>query len=412
MRNMTRRLVAALAFWGSLLIAGFVPFSALGATRAASAGKPTGTKAGLEAPAVAALAGSTMPAPELPDIASYVLMDATTGTIIAEKAPTTPWPPASLVKLMTAYLTYHAVAGGTLKLEQPVPVNVTAWRSGGSRMFISPGMHVTVDELLHGLIIDSGNDAAVALAQAVAGTRGSFVKLMNATATKLGLDGTHYTNVSGLPDPDLYTTAADIATLSRAIVLRYPQYLTISIRKHYTFDKIRQPSWNPVLFHDPTVDGLKTGLTKESGHCIDATAVRDGRRLIAVELGGPTWSAGTAAVEALLDYGYSFYTNVTVATAKKPIGVLTDARLTPETIPVGAMQNVVVTVPVQAVKSISTTLALNSDPPQYLPKGVQVGTIAINLNEVTLARVPAASLAEGKPVGFATMLVRRLRKAL
>jgi D-alanyl-D-alanine carboxypeptidase (penicillin-binding protein 5/6) len=193
-------------------------------------------------------------------VASYVLMDMQTGTVIAEKGAMLPRAPASLTKLMTAY---QAIADGKLKPDQDVPVSVAAWKAGGSRMFIAPGMTVTVDQLLHGLVIDSGNDSAVALAQAVAGTQDAFVQRMNAAAEKLGLTGTHYSNVSGLPDPGLQTTALDVAKLSRAILLEYPGILQISAQKHYTFNKIRQRSWNPVLFRDPSVDGLKTGAAKD-----------------------------------------------------------------------------------------------------------------------------------------------------
>lgn len=413
MPNITCRLPIAAVFGGAVLASGFLPVPALAAHHYRHVRKPPAVTAAPQAPVVAPIAAPGMPAPpQLPAVASYVLMDAATGTIIAEKAPTIPWAPASLTKLMTAYLTYQTIAHGKLAMDRTVPVSVAAWRSGGSRMFISPAMSVTVDELLHGLIIDSGNDAAVALAQAVAGTQAAFVQQMNATAAKLGLSGTHYSDVSGLPNPDLHTTARDIATLSRAIIQQYPQFLKISDQKYYTFDKIRQRSWNPVLFRDATVDGLKTGYTDAAGHCIAATALRHGRRLIAVELGGPRWSTSTAAIEALLDYGYLFYTDMTVATAGKRVGAVTDAALEPETIPVGAAKDVVLTVPTQDVKSLMAALKLNADPPPSLPKGSPVGTIAISLHGKTLATVPAVTLVGAKPAGFVTRMMRSLRKTL
>ena len=235
--------------------------------------------------------------PVLSDVTSYVLMDARTGAIIAEAAPDLQVAPASLTKLMTAHIVYQAVKNGSLTMNQTVPVSVAAWHTGGSRMFINPNTHVTVDQLLHGLIVDSGNDAAVALAQAVAGTQSSFVQLMNRDAGQLGLTDTNYTDVDGLPDPALHTSALDVAKLSRAILQDEPQILNISKLPSYAYDNITQTSWNPVLAVDPTVDGLKTGLTNESGHCIDATAVRGDMRLIAVVMGGPSWQASTAAIE-------------------------------------------------------------------------------------------------------------------
>lgn len=364
-------------------------------------------------PPTAPLAIAGVPAPpELPAQASYVLMDAKTGAVIAEKNPVLPWPPASLTKLMTAYLTYQAIQHGTLKMDQTVPVSVTAWHTGGSRMFISPRMSVTVDQLLHGLIIDSGNDAAVALAQAVAGSRSAFVGLMNHEAKALHLDGTHYVNVDGLPDPALRTTAMDVAKLSEAIVTQYPQYLKISVKKHYVFDKIRQRSWNPVLFHDSTVDGLKTGRTKEAGHCIDATALRKGRRLIAVVLGGPNWTTSTHDIEALLDYGYQFYTDEPLATAGTRIGEMPAPGYQATTVPVAAAHDVTMTIPVLAAKTMKVTVAYDTPPPGGVAKGERVGTITITAGTQTLATVPAVAMVADPPASFVTRMMRKLKSEI
>ena len=364
------------------------------------------------APEAPLATAGTPPAPELADESSYILMDASTGAVIAQKAPDLHWPPASLAKLMVAYLTYQRIAQGGLKMDQSIPVSVAAWRTGGSRMFISPNTSVTIDQLLHGLIIDSGNDAAVALAQSIAGTQDAFVQMMNAAAGRLGLTNTHYTNVSGLPSPDMYTSARDIALLSHAILTQDPQILKISVKKHYTYDKIRQRSWNPVLFRDPTVDGLKTGRTDEAGHCIDATALRKGRRLIAVVLGGPSWSASTKAIEALLDYGYQFYTNATLLAAGRPVGTLTDTRWKQETISVGVAHDVVQTLPLSAAKAVRTVLKLDPQNGKGVTKGAVVGTVTISASGKTLATVPAVALAPGEPAGFITLFLRRVRNLL
>ncbi|SIR56807.1 MULTISPECIES: D-alanyl-D-alanine carboxypeptidase family protein [Acidiphilium] len=363
-------------------------------------------------PPTAPLAVPGMAAPPvLADQAAYVLMDAKTGAILAEKASGIEWPPASLTKLMTAYVTYQAIAHGTLKMDQTVPVSDAAWHTGGSRMFISPGMTVTVDQLLHGLIIDSGNDAAVALAQAVAGNRAAFVGLMNHQAKLLHLTGTHYVNVDGLPDPALRTTAMDVATLSRAIVTQFPQYLKISVKKHFTFNKITQPSWNPVLFHDATVDGLKTGRTNEAGHCIDATAVRNGTRLIAVVLGGPNWTASTHDIEALLDYGYQFYTDATIAKAGTTIGTMPAPGYQTTTVPVAAAHDVVMTIPTQAAKSLKTTVTYDAPPAAGVKPGTIVGTITISADGKTLATVPAVATTADQPAGLMTRMMRSIKHA-
>ncbi len=379
-------------------------------------------QAGVPAPGVALYTGPQpeaplaipgVPAPPiLPQQAAYVLMDANTGAVIAQKAPNVSWAPASLTKLMTAYLTYQAVERGTLKMDQAVPISVAAWHTGGSRMFISPNMTVTVHQLLSGLIIDSGNDAAVALAQAVAGNRGSFVGLMNHQAKVLGLTGTHYTNVDGLPDPNLHTTAMDVARLSRAILKSYPQYLQISIKKHYTFDNIRQRNWNPVLFHDATVDGLKTGLTNEAGHCIDATALRNGRRLIAVVLGGPSWAVSTHDIEALLDYGYQFYTNATIVKVGQPAGSLNAPLLRETTVPVAAGKAVSMTVSNLALKAIKTTVVLDPPPAAGVRRGQALGTMTVSDGTRTIATVPVVALVDDPRASFIKRMIRRIRAAL
>jgi len=380
------------------------------AARAAKAATPA-VPAGPPPTAPLAVPGMAAP-PELPAQAAYVLMDAKTGAVIAEKASSLEWPPASLTKLMTAYLVYQAIAHGTLKMDQTVPVSDAAWHTGGSRMFISPSMTVTVDQLLHGLIIDSGNDAAVALAQAVAGSRSAFVGLMNHEAKVLDLTGTHYVNVDGLPDPTLRTTAMDVAKLSRAIVTEYPQYLKISVEKHYTFDKIRQRSWNPVLFRDPTVDGLKTGRTNEAGHCIDATALRDGRRLIAVVLGGPNWATSTNDIESLLDYGYQFYTDATVVDAGKTVGSMPTPGYQQVSVPVAAQHDVVMTVPKVAVKGFKTTVTYDVPPKAGVTKGEVVGTITVSADGKTIATVPAVAMEADPEAGFMTRMVRGIKHAL
>ncbi|MGC9271300.1 D-alanyl-D-alanine carboxypeptidase family protein [Acidiphilium sp.] len=413
MKRHTASLLSTIALLSIALpaIAAVPPHKGKPAGHAAKTASTPAIPAGPPPTAPLAVAGMAAP-PLLPAQAAYVLMDAETGAVIAEKSPNLAWPPASLTKLMTAYLVYQAIAHGTLKLDQTVPVSDAAWHTGGSRMFISPGMTVTVDQLLHGLIIDSGNDAAVALAQAVAGSRASFVGLMNHEAAALHLTGTHYVNVDGLPDPTLRTTALDVALLSRAIVTKYPAYLKISVHKHYTFDKIRQRSWNPVLFRDPTVDGLKTGRTNEAGHCIDATSVRNNRRLIAVVLGGPSWVTSTNDIEALLDYGYQFYTDATVVSAGRIVGSMPvpDDQVT--SIPVAAAHDVVMTVPTIAAKNFKTVVTYDTPPKTAIAKGATVGTITVSAEGKVIASVPAVAMASDQPAGFITRMERALKRAL
>lgn len=352
------------------------------------------------------------PAPGLPAIRSYVLMDYSTGQVIAAKSEHLKLPPASLTKLMTAYLTYQSLQGGTLTLNEQVPISNTAWKAGGSSMFVQPGLPVTVDQLLHGLLIDSGNDAAVALAEAVGGSQSGFVTLMNDAAQRLGLTDTHYSNVDGLPDPNLYTSAMDVALLSRAMLQQYPQITRITAEKSYTYNKITQRSWNPVLFRDPTADGLKTGLTDASGYCIDATALRNGRRLIAVVMDGPSWSGSTNAVEALLDYGYRFFVNHPVYQAGQKVGEITRTDLSPMHVPVGVAQAVLITVPKGRFSRVQTQLQLNPRLQAPVQKGQAVGVLAFRLDGKILKTVPAVALESASKANWFGRLFNKVRQAL
>jgi D-alanyl-D-alanine carboxypeptidase (penicillin-binding protein 5/6) len=350
--------------------------------------------------------------PVLADMTAYVLMDAKTGAVLAEAAPNMQLAPASLTKLMTAHIVFQALHDGSLKLDQNVTITPEAWHAGGSRMFLSPNTQVTVDQLLHGLIIDSGNDAAVALAEQVAGTQDAFVQIMNKDAATLGLTNTNYTNVDGLPDPALHTSAMDVALLSRAILQDEPEILNISKMQSYTYDNITQQSWNPVLFRDPTVDGLKTGLTDESGHCIDVTGVRNGMRLIAVVTGGPSWHASTAAIESLLDYGQKFFTDAQIATVGAPIGTVSSQALDAGSVTVGTPKDITLTLPTDATKAIQHNITYTADLTPGVTKGEVLGTVTFTANGKTLATSPVIALTDAPAATFATKLKRKLSQYL
>jgi D-alanyl-D-alanine carboxypeptidase (penicillin-binding protein 5/6) len=378
-------------------------------------GKSTATPVPPGPPPVpdAPLADKNTPAPPtLPDMTAYVLMDAQTGAILAEAAPNLQVAPASLTKLMTAHLVYQALHHGSLKPGQTVPVSVAAWHAGGSSMFIDTTAVVNVDQLLHGLIIDSGNDAAIALAEQVAGSQDAFVGMMNAQARNLGLTNTTYTNVTGLPDPAMHTTALDVAKLSRAILQDEPEILNISKQQSYSFNNITQASWNPVLAHDPTVDGLKTGLTQESGHCIDATAMRGGHRLIAVVMGGPTWHESTAAIESILNYGEKFFTDAALATPGTQIDTLQSPSLDAGSVAVGAGQSDIITLPSDAAGSITHSIIYTTDISNGVTQGEVLGTITYRLDGKTIGTVPAVALADAPAASFTTKISRALKKML
>ncbi|MGH8288301.1 MAG: D-alanyl-D-alanine carboxypeptidase family protein [Steroidobacteraceae bacterium] len=270
-------------------------------------------------PAPQPAAAMPLPPPPALDAGSYILVDFRTGQVLAQKNADERLPMASLTKLMTAYVIFSALKGGRLTLNEPVTISKEAWRTGGSRMFVNVGSQVPVIDLIEGMIVQSGNDATVALAQKVGGTRAGFVQMMNEYAQRLGLKSTHYMDVDGLPDPNHYTTARDLATLSVALIRDFPQYYYVFRMKDFTWDRIKQPNRNGLLWTDPSVDGLKTGHTEAAGYCLIASAVRHDMRLVSVVLDAPKWHSREADSEALLNYGYNFFETEKVATARAPV---------------------------------------------------------------------------------------------
>jgi D-alanyl-D-alanine carboxypeptidase (penicillin-binding protein 5/6) len=248
-----------------------------------------------------------IPAPPQLAANSYVLMDAASGNILVEHNADERLPPASLTKLMTAYLATLDINRGQIKETDMVRISEKAWRMGGSKMFIEVGKEVSVDDLLHGIIIQSGNDASVALAEHIAGSEEAFADLMNASAERLGMSNSQFRNATGWPDPDHYSSAKDMAKLARAIIFEDPQHYAIYAQKEFLWNGIKQPNRNLLLWRDKTVDGLKTGHTDEAGYCLVSSAVRDGMRLISVVFGTNSEQARAAETQKLLTYGFRFF---------------------------------------------------------------------------------------------------------
>ncbi len=254
-----------------------------------------------------AMLASNVPSPLL-EAKAYVLRDFNSGAVLASSEPSMRVEPASLTKVMTAYLTFEAVQQGRLALTQALPVSEKAWRAEGSKMFIEPNVPVTVDELLHGLIIQSGNDAAITLAENIAGNEEQFAFLMNEKARMLGMQHTHFMNATGLPHPEHYTTAYDLSILATALIKHFPQdYARLYSMKEYTYNKITQANRNRLLFQDPSVDGMKTGHTDTAGYCLIASAKRNDFRLVSVVLGTASEVARANESQKLLNFGYQFF---------------------------------------------------------------------------------------------------------
>jgi len=251
-------------------------------------------------------------APTTPHIAAkaYVLADYHSGQLLVSTNPQQRVEPASLTKLMTAYVTFNALKQKTLKPDQAIPVSPRAWKSDGSRMFIEANRPVTVDELLKGMIVQSGNDACVALAEAIAGSEEIFAQVMNREAQRLGMKNTNFVNSTGLPHPQHYTTAYDLSLLAAAIVRDYPEYYPLYSIKEYRYNNITQSNRNRLLWIDPTVDGMKTGFTDNAGYCVITSARRGPRRLISVVLGANSEAVRATESQKLLNYGFQFYDTV------------------------------------------------------------------------------------------------------
>ena len=241
------------------------------------------------------------------DVQSYILIDYDSGMVIASKNPDLMLPPASITKIMTSYLAFTELKNKTLDLKDKVLVSKNAWKTGGSKMFIEVGKKVSVDDLLHGIITSSGNDASVAMAEHISGNEETFAIYMNQMAESIGMTNTNYANATGLPDEDLYTTARDISLLSRALIKDFPREYKLYSEKEYVFNKIKQYSRNKLLYLDDSVDGIKTGFTKKAGYCLATSANRGSRRLISVVLGAKSPDQRTKVSKSLLEYGFRFY---------------------------------------------------------------------------------------------------------
>ena len=342
-----------------------------------------------------------VPSPPNLNAKGYVLMDATTGTIIAEKNPNKKLPPASLTKLMTIYLISNAIKNGQISPNDKVHISKKAWQMGGSRMFVKVGSNVTVQELLQGIIVASGNDACVAMAQYISGNEKSFAQLMNQTAQYLGMKNTHYVDSTGLPRPGHVSTPYDLSLLTRAIINHFPQDYAWFKQKWLTYNNIKQPNRNRLLWRDPSVDGLKTGHTKAAGFCLISSALRNNMRLISVVMGTPTDAARAQESEALLNYGFRFYQTQQMYGANEVVSTPRVWLGKNKHVTMGVTQAVAVTLPRNAQQKLTKTITYNS---KYLAapiiKGKTYGTVTLSNHGKILTQVPLVAFENDPQSGF------------
>ncbi|KQP12817.1 D-alanyl-D-alanine carboxypeptidase family protein [Pseudorhodoferax sp. Leaf267] len=353
-------------------------------------------------------------APQGPEVAAraYLLVDVTANQVLLEKDADMPVEPASLTKLMTAYLVFDALKARKLTLDQTLPVSHKAWKMPGSRMFIDPKMQVPVEDLIKGMIVQSGNDATMALAEAVGGTSERFVQLMNEQAKALGMKNTGYRNPEGLTEAGHTTTARDLAILSTRLIHDFPEYVHYYSIKKYRYQGTpvsNDTNRNQLLFRDPTVDGLKTGHTNAAGYCMITTAKRDfpnltgGRRLLSIVLGATSETARANESQKLLNWGYTAYEGVKLFDANQAIVSPAVWKGKENTVKLGRPEAVVVAVPAGSAAKVKTDIARPDPLVAPFTKGQPVGTLKVMLGEQQLSSVPLVVL---EPVEQAGVLGR------
>lgn len=342
----------------------------------------------------------TTPAPPNLNAKAYILIDIDSGKVIAEKNRELKLPPASLTKLMTLYVISNALDNQQIKLKDKVRVSKNAWKTGGSRMFIKEGQLVSVQDLLKGIIVDSGNDACVAMAEHMGGTEAGFTKIMNQNAQSLGMLNSHFTDSTGLPHKKLYSTATDLAILGRALIQSYPQYHHWYKQKWFTFNGIRQPNRNRLLWRDSHVDGMKTGHTNDAGYCLVSSAKKDNMRLLAVVLGSTSEAARADDSERLLNYGFRFYSTHEIFKANETITSLPLYKGQLNQVNVGLKYNQFITIPTGAYDKLKVSTNIPNSLIAPIEKGQQIGELLIELDGKSIVKKPLYALHDVKQGGL------------
>lgn len=341
-------------------------------------------------PVVAAVA--PVPAPPTLAANSYILMDFNSSRILAAKDADKKFEPASITKLMTAYVVYKEMEAGRLQMQDQVTISKKAWKMAGSKMFVEVDKQVAVEDLIKGMVIQSGNDATIALAEHIGGSEDVFASLMNQYASKLGMKNSNFVNSTGWPDPKHVSTARDIATLARAVIAEFPEHYKLYAEREFTWSNITQPNRNLLLYRDGTVDGIKTGHTESAGYCLVSSAVRDNMRLISVVLGTKSDTARADISQALLGYGYRFYESEQMYAAGKGLNQARVWKGNAENLSVGLQDDLHITVPRGQYKNLDAVMEVNQEIEAPVQKGQQLGIVRVMLEGKEIATRPLVAL--------------------
>ena len=358
-----------------------------------------------------ALRAEPLPVPKPPSIGAkaFILEDFDSGRIIADKDPNKPVEPASITKLMSAYAVFKELHSGNIALGDMVTISEKAWRTPGSRMFVEVGKQVSVEDLIQGMIVQSGNDATVALAEYIAGSEDSFAALMNRHAEALGMKDTHFVNSTGLPDPQHYMTARDIALLAAAIIREFPEYYKWYSQKKFTFNDITQYNRNKLLWRDDSVDGMKTGHTDSAGYCLVTSAKKDNMRLISVVLGTDSEKARADASQALLNYGFRFYETHKLYDAGQQLATARVWEGDTDTVSLGLNSPLYATVPRGQYKALAASMTINNRIMAPVNKDETLGSVQVQLGDAVIAGKNLVAL---QGVGEGSFWQRIVDKAL
>jgi D-alanyl-D-alanine carboxypeptidase (penicillin-binding protein 5/6) len=348
--------------------------------------------------ATATAQGMPMPQPPIIGAKSYLLIDGSTGAELASLKPDERLAPASLTKMMTAYAVFRALDEGQIALDDQVTVSEKAWRTQGSRMFIEVGSKVSVEELLLGMIVQSGNDASVALAEHTAGTESVFAQVMNQYAAQIGMTASNFRNSTGLPEDDHYSSARDIAKLARAIINQFPQYYAWYSVKSYKYNEIEQQNRNSLLWRDESVDGMKTGHTDDAGYCLVSAAKRDGMRIISVVLGTASAKARTDGSQALLNFGFRFFETRLLYRAGEAVAQARIWKAEKELTPLGLPDDLYVTIPRGSFDDVESVLNMPATLVGPVAQGQPLAELLVSLNGAELINTPLRAL-EPNPDG-------------